>query len=57
MHSVGDQAVPFEEGRRLAASIPNAVFMPLDSDNHLILEDEPAWPSMIAAIREFVHEK
>lgn len=57
MHSTGDQAVPFEEGRRLAASIPNAVFMPLDSDNHLILEDEPAWPKMISAIREFVGSK
>jgi pimeloyl-ACP methyl ester carboxylesterase len=54
LHSVRDQAAPFEEGRRLAAAIPNARLLPLDSDNHLVLEAEPAWTRMLAAIREFV---
>lgn len=44
LHSRGDQAQPFEEGRLIAAGIPNARLVPLDSDNHLILDDEPAWP-------------
>jgi len=54
LHSQRDQTVPFEEGRRLASRIEGARFVQLDSDNHLILEDEPAWPVMIGAIREFV---
>ena len=28
--------------------------MPLDSDNHVLLEDEPAWPTFLAELREFV---
>jgi pimeloyl-ACP methyl ester carboxylesterase/DNA-binding winged helix-turn-helix (wHTH) protein len=54
LHSRGDQAAPFEEGRRLAAGIAGARLVPLDSGNHLILEDEPAWPLMLAEIREFI---
>ncbi|MPZ98609.1 MAG: alpha/beta fold hydrolase [Dehalococcoidia bacterium] len=54
LHSRRDQAPPFEEGRRLAAGIPGARLVPLDTDNHLVLEDEPAWPHMLAEIREFV---
>jgi DNA-binding winged helix-turn-helix (wHTH) protein/pimeloyl-ACP methyl ester carboxylesterase len=43
LHSRGDQASPFDEGRVLAAGIPNARLVPLETDNHLILEHEPAW--------------
>jgi pimeloyl-ACP methyl ester carboxylesterase/DNA-binding winged helix-turn-helix (wHTH) protein len=57
LHSRGDQTVPFEEGRRLAAGIPNARLVPLDSDNHVLLEDEPAWPQALAEIRDFVREQ
>ena len=53
LHSTRDQSTPIEEGRRIAAAIPDAAFLPLDSDNHLVLEDEPAWPRMLAAIRDF----
>ena len=56
LHCRGDQAVPFEEGRRLAKRIPRAKFQPLDSVNHLVLEDEPAWSVMIGAVRDFVRE-
>jgi DNA-binding NarL/FixJ family response regulator len=35
--------VPFDEGRKLAAAIPGARFVPLDSKNHVLLQDEPAW--------------
>ena len=54
LHSRGDQATPFEEGRRLAAGIPGARFVSLESDNHLVLEGEPAWPRMVEAIRDFL---
>ncbi len=42
-HCRGDQAVPFERGRELAAAIPNARFVPLDSNNHALGIEEPAW--------------
>jgi hypothetical protein len=35
--------VPFDEGCKLAAAIPDARFVPLESKNHVLLPDEPAW--------------
>jgi pimeloyl-ACP methyl ester carboxylesterase/DNA-binding winged helix-turn-helix (wHTH) protein len=54
LHARGDEQVPFEEGRLLASLIPGARFVPLDSRNHLTLEDEPAWPKLIAEVRSFL---
>ncbi len=42
MHCRHDARVPFEAGRRLAAGIPGARFVPLESRNHIMLEGEPA---------------
>jgi len=46
--------VPFEQGRRIAAGIANARFLEFDSGNHLLLEDEPAWPKFVEAVGEFL---
>jgi len=54
MHSRRDARIPFEEGRSLASTIPGACFLPLDSDNHLPIADEPAFAEMTAAIDEFL---
>lgn len=54
MHARGDARVPFEEGRRLASLIPGARFVPLDSINHVLLEDEPAWQHFLRELREFL---
>jgi pimeloyl-ACP methyl ester carboxylesterase/DNA-binding CsgD family transcriptional regulator len=54
LHARGDAAVPFEEGRLLASLIPGAVFVPLDSDNHVLLDNEPAWPRFLEALRGFL---
>lgn len=54
MHARGDAAVPFEEGRHLAAVIPGARFVPLDSDNHIMLDGEPAWTLFQAELRVFL---
>ena len=48
--------MPYEEGRRLAAAIPNARFVTLESENHVPLPDEPAWPQFIAEIEAFLQE-
>ena len=52
-HARGDGAVPFEEGRLLATLIPNARLLPLDSVNHLLLPDDPAWPVFLSELRAF----
>lgn len=53
-HCLRDNLVPFDEGRLLAASILNSKFVALDSDNHLLLPDEPAWSEFIAEIDAFL---
>jgi pimeloyl-ACP methyl ester carboxylesterase/DNA-binding CsgD family transcriptional regulator len=54
LHARGDIAVPFTEGRWLAAILPNARFVPLESDNHVLLETEPAWPVFLSEISTFL---
>jgi pimeloyl-ACP methyl ester carboxylesterase/DNA-binding CsgD family transcriptional regulator len=54
LHSRGDQAVPFHEGRLLAALIPQAQFVALDSRNHLVTKQEPAWSKFTTALRTFL---
>lgn len=54
IHARGDAAVPFEEGRLLASLIPNAQFVALESNNHLLTEHEPAWAKFVTAIRSFL---
>ena len=54
MHARDDAVVPFDQGRRLAGGIPGAKFVPLTSRNHLILEDEPAFPRFLEEMRAFL---
>lgn len=54
LHGRSDAAIPFEEGRRLAALIPDARFVPLNSRNHILLADEPAWDRFLAEIHAFL---
>jgi len=53
LHARHDEIVPFEAGKQLAAEIPNAEFVSLDSRNHILLADEPAWGIFKDAILEF----
>ncbi len=55
-HCRGDNIVPFEGGRRLAAEIPGARFLPLDGNNHFPLKGEPAHAQLFLAIDEFMAE-
>lgn len=50
----GDMRVPFSEGCKLAAAIPGARFVPLDSENHVLLPTEPAWAILHGEIAEFL---
>jgi class 3 adenylate cyclase len=55
MHRRGDAIVPFEEGRLIAAKIPGARFVPLEGNNHAIVEGETeVWDKIVTAIDDFV---
>jgi pimeloyl-ACP methyl ester carboxylesterase/DNA-binding SARP family transcriptional activator len=56
MHARNDGRVPYANGRQLAMGIPGAKFVTLDSQNHLILEQESAWPRFLAEMRQFLAE-
>lgn len=43
IHAKHDAGVLLEEGRQVAAHVPNARFTIVDSKNHVLLQTEPAW--------------
>ena len=53
-HCIRDNLIPFSQGRLLACSIPNARFVPLDSENHALLSREPAWITMMEEMEAFL---
>lgn len=53
-HVKGDKVVPFEAGRKLASLISNARFVPLESENHILLKDDPAWERFLAEVKSFL---
>jgi len=57
LHSRNDGRVPYQRGLELAQGIPNARFITLESNNHLILEHEPEFPRFMTAIRAFLSEE
>ena len=54
LHGRHDALAPFSEGRMLATLIPDARFVPLDSPNHILLADEPAWERFRAELEAFL---
>ena len=53
-HARGDGVAPFDEGRSLAALIPGARFVPLDSRNQFLIESEPAWEQFVSEFEDFL---
>lgn len=54
LHNRHDNVAPLDQGRRIAAGIPGARFIELESDNHVVLEGDPMWPRFIAEIESFL---
>jgi pimeloyl-ACP methyl ester carboxylesterase/DNA-binding CsgD family transcriptional regulator len=54
VHGRHDRVVPVEEGRLLAALIPDARLILLESSNHILLADEPAWDYFAAELHAFI---
>ena len=53
LHGRGDLRIPFEEGRLVAGLIPGASFVTLETRNHLMMQDEPAWRQFLEALTAF----
>ena len=54
IHTRDDEVCPVREGRRAAAGIPDAQFVELDSRNHILLGDEPAWTRFQEVVLDFM---
>lgn len=54
LHVQGNKIVDFADGRALASLIPDVRFVPLDGQNHILLEDDPVWPRFLAEVRDFL---
>ncbi|HEY5881165.1 MAG TPA: alpha/beta fold hydrolase [Nakamurella sp.] len=54
LHSLRDRMNHFDHARHLATTIPGARLVPMDSGNHILLADEPAWPVFVAEVRDFL---
>ena len=54
VHSRGDRMNDFDHARHLTSSITDARLVALQSDNHIVLEEEPAWPVLAREVRDFV---
>lgn len=54
LHSRGDRSVASEEGRRLAAAMPNAELVLLDDDNHIFLPGTSGFDQATRAIDRFL---
>jgi pimeloyl-ACP methyl ester carboxylesterase len=54
IHSRGDRRAPLAEGRTLATLIPDSRLIMLDSANHILLHDEPAWARFVDELNGFL---
>jgi len=54
MHSRNDARIPFDEGRQVASAIKGAEFIPLESRNHILLEQHEAWTHFWEEISAFM---
>jgi pimeloyl-ACP methyl ester carboxylesterase/DNA-binding CsgD family transcriptional regulator len=57
LHPAGDAVVPVDEGRLIASLIPNSRFVQIDTENHMPLVDEPAWPRLLDEMQKFLAEE
>src|SRR5262245_5735334 len=53
LHGRGDMRIPYEEGRLAAGLIPGSTFVSLETRNHLMTQDEPAWRQFLEALTGF----
>ncbi len=53
IHARHDHVAPLEQGRQIAAAIPGAKFVTLESENHIPVPSDPAWDRLLSEIEAF----
>jgi pimeloyl-ACP methyl ester carboxylesterase len=56
LHGRQDLRIPFRQGLELASGIRGSRLVPLDTRNHLMQPDEPAWEHFLREIDRFLAE-
>ena len=56
LHGREDKRIPFEQGVQLASRIRGSRLVPLDTSNHLLRPDEPAWAHFLREVDAFLAE-
>ncbi|HXZ67292.1 MAG TPA: alpha/beta fold hydrolase, partial [Alphaproteobacteria bacterium] len=54
LHAADEIVVPFSQARMMAAGIPGARLVSLDSKNHILFAHEPAWKKFVAEVEAFI---
>ncbi len=54
VHAQNDTVQPARQGQRLAAGIPGAELLMLDSRNHAPLPQDPAFGKLVSAVKSFL---
>jgi pimeloyl-ACP methyl ester carboxylesterase/DNA-binding CsgD family transcriptional regulator len=57
LHVSDDALVPADAGLQLASLIPHARHVAVTGKNHVLLEDEPAWPILLAEMQDFLSDE
>lgn len=56
IHSTGDRVSPFAVAERMAAALPSATLLSLDSQNHVLTASDPMWPEARRALLDFLRD-
>jgi pimeloyl-ACP methyl ester carboxylesterase len=54
LHARGDAVQPVEQSEMMARLLPNAVFVPLEGDDHVPLPHTPAWTTLMTETERFL---
>lgn len=54
LQAIGDRATTFDNAVSVSARIPGSSLVPLQSRNHILLADEPAWSVFIDEVASFL---
>jgi pimeloyl-ACP methyl ester carboxylesterase/DNA-binding winged helix-turn-helix (wHTH) protein len=57
LHARDELRIPFGEALEFASLIPGSRLVPLDSRNHLLRPDEPAWQQLLAELDHFLGDQ
>ena len=54
LHARNDGEIPLASGREFATGIPGARFVTLESNNHILLEEEPSFARFLREVDMFL---